>query len=88
MRASGFFEDLFKAQIYTMLLVYLDDFDEDDVADVDDVGHFVHSFLGELGDVDHAVFAGGEVDAGAELTLVVLHDLDAPSRWHPYRWRR
>ena len=28
-----------------MLLVYLDDFDEDDVADVDDVGHFVHSLL-------------------------------------------
>ena len=59
-----------------MLLVYLDDFDEDDVADIDDVGDFVHSLFGELGDVDHAVLTGSEVDARAELTFVVLHDLD------------
>ena len=76
MTASGFFEDLFQAQIYPMLLVDLDDFDEDDVADIDDVGDFVDSLFGELGDVDHAVLAGREVDAGAELTLVVFHDLD------------
>ena len=73
---SGFFDDFFQAQIHAVLLVDLDDLDEDDVAHVDDVGDLVHSLFGELGDVDHAVLAGSEVDARAELSLVVLHDLD------------
>ena len=59
-----------------MFLVNLDDFDKDYVADVDDVGHFVDAFFAEFGDVYHSVLAGSEIDAGAELTLVVLHNLD------------
>ena len=54
-------------EVDAALLVDIGDLDPDHVADVDHVLHLLHPAVGQLGDVDHAVLAGGQLDEGAEL---------------------
>ena len=59
-------EGVLIGQIHAALLVDLNDLDPDHVADVDHILALLHTAVGELGDVDHAVLAGGELHESAK----------------------
>ena len=58
-----------------MLLINLNNFDENDIADVDYIRNLIDALVGKFGNVDHTVFAGCKVDRCAKLSFVVFHNL-------------
>src|SRR5690606_11959064 len=65
-RALAFLDSLHR-QADAALLVDFQHLDLDDVAFLELVGDLLDALVGDLGDVDQAVLAGGDGDEGAEV---------------------
>ena len=66
-RALRFGKNFEQLEVYPALFVHFDDLHLDDVADIDHVRDLGYALVGELGDVDHSVFARSDVDERTEL---------------------